>query len=275
MKNLNHSFRLIYLLILLYPYLSVYTQTLALYSHRVGNEPICKVQIFGERCSGTNFLHALLRENIDIGQKESDSWYYYGWKHFPMWLHVPYESNPPSESLERNYTFEGSENYLFVVIFRDPYDWIRSIHRQHHHLKPEMIVDFKHFIRSEWFSFVALDTNPVTGGNFENGMKLRTERIKNMLLIKDLVKNIYYVRYEILRDYPQEVLKEISEQFNITLKDYTPIILYKGDGHVYKESSYDPIEQEDLDYINSQLDSAVENSIGYQLIEKAEEINTR
>src|SRR5262245_48594429 len=49
-----------------------------------------EVQIFGERCSGTNFLEKLLKNNcpeLEITRKK------YGDKHFPCWFGFPFDAD--------------------------------------------------------------------------------------------------------------------------------------------------------------------------------------
>lgn len=269
----------IYFIYLLFPafLLSGHLQY-GLDAKRESCESINRFQIFGERCSGTNFLHCLLLENVDENLKfDSPNWYEYGWKHFPLWITVPFENNP-RESLLKNYNFEDSEKHLFIVIFRDPYDWIRSLHREPHHARASMLrKPLNVFITIPWDSQVPLDRNPLTGGNFESVLALRTARIINMLLIKEKVKNIYFVRYETVRDYPREVINEISELFDIPFKpDFTPIGSYKGKKyHPFVKSRYLDLSQEEVNLINSQLDEVTENAIGYQIIPIAEDVNRR
>lgn len=260
--------------------LSLSAADYGIYAHRECLDPINNLQIFGERYSGTNYLQSLLWENLDKSVIKDDplEWYNYGWKHFPLWLNVPFERNPKGSSM-KDYNFEGSDSYLFVIIFRDPYDWVRSIHKRPHHAQNLLHNrPFHEFIQLPWLCEVEIDLNPHTGLYFDNVLKLRSARINNMLLIKERVKNIYYVKYETIRDYPQEVLKEISEIFNIPLNpNFTPIIAYKGDkdGGAFTKSTYFDLSQTELEFINSQLEEAEENRIGYKLLDNAEDVNTR
>lgn len=243
---------------------------------------ITHYQIFGERCSGTNFLKCLVLQNLlnDDGPLIfSDE---YGHKHYPRWFEQPLEFY---NGLEKKYTFQGSENVLFIVIFRNPYDWLRSINKEPFDVAENLkSLPFSKFIRSTWRinkkdkalkpqidENPYLDCNPEDGAFFDNVMKLRTAKIKTMLEIKNRVNNIYFINYETLRDYPVDVLKEMAHIFNLQLQEhYEPVIYrrgYKKQGVLYKKKEYQAISVEDLDFINTQLDSLVENSIGYSLVD--------
>ena len=74
---------------------------------------ITKYTIYGERCSGTNYLENLINENFDVKL----TWEY-GFKH---WFGFNNLSN--------------SDDTLFICIVRNPVDWVNSFYRTPHHLK--------------------------------------------------------------------------------------------------------------------------------------------
>jgi len=246
-----------------------------LHANAKNSVPITKVFIIGERCSGTNYTTDLVINNFYLNKIGI------GHKHFPPWYELPmkcYLGDP------RYYTFEDVDDCLFIVIFRDPYDWMRSFYAKPYHADCSLKrISFSEFIRAPWrfkqndcvmqkeFAFNSfVDKDPVDGSEFENILKLRTAKIKTMLLIRDRAPNVYYINYEIVRDYPQEVLAEISTLFNvIPTSSYKPIVYQCKGGKIkaktYEEKTYAPISNEDLIYINSQLDPEVEGKINYTL----------
>ena len=246
--------------------------TYALYAHRHTDEPITQLALFSERSSGSNYVQRLIEVNSPLQRNESCM------KHFPPWFQLPIDDY---YGPRHHYTFEGTDNTLFVIIFRDPYDWVRSLHLQPYFVAPLIQnLSFSAFIRMPWIldrfdPIIAqerswnprIDLDPQTGFSFDNVFKLRTAKIETMLLIKERAKNVYYINYESARDHPQEVLAELSSFFHFPLYDtYTPRLLYKNQlGVPYAPKVYDPISDKDLLYINSQLDESLENSIGYQL----------
>ena len=68
--------------------------------------------IFGERCSGTNYLEQLILKNFEI-----DITWKYGWKHFSGF---------------NNY--KDSDDVLFLCIVRNPFNWIDSLFKFKYHL---------------------------------------------------------------------------------------------------------------------------------------------
>jgi hypothetical protein len=238
-----------------------------------GTAPITKFTVIAERASGSNYMEALMMFNAMIPTVP------FFHKHFPPWYELPLEKYFGEKNF---YTFENTDDYLFIVIFRNPYDWVRSLYRQPHLASVEMrSASFDAFLHRPWELdkrdplFAAeykynplLDRNPRTGAPFENILKLRTTKAKNMLMIKDKAKNVYFINYEVVRDHPQEVLAEISKIYQVPLKSsYTPIVHYKGHTALplYKGSKYRPLTPDQILYINSQLDKELEAQLGYSL----------
>lgn len=271
-----------YLFIFLFPFLNLFSLDYGLDAKREGTKPIRKLQIFSERCSGSNYLRTLLDTNFsfkpNLPNNDPTAMGDYGHKHFPPWFELPIEnfSGP-----NHYYTFNGNEDYLFVVIFRDPYDWIRSFYNTPFHAKSTIReLPFNQFIRTPWelkhndpiivkqqkFNSL-IDYDYVNNAPFENPLKLRTAKIRNMMMIKDRVKNIYYVNYEVVRDFPKQVIAEISKLFGLTPKQpFTPITKHNGDSKkIFKPKKYCEIDPIDLAYINEQLDQEIEEAIGYPL----------
>ena len=66
-----------------------------------------KYTIYGERCSGTNYLENIMDLNFDV-----EITWEFGWKHF-FGFH---------DEVLRNH----SDDTLFICIIRDPVDWFNS-----------------------------------------------------------------------------------------------------------------------------------------------------
>ena len=233
----------------------------------LSSHSICYFQIFGERCSGTNYLQSLLEKNFPDCKI---SWKY-GWKHFPCWYDTPwvrafhFENDPIYSELSEN------KEFLFIIIFRHPYDWLRSFYLQPHHVAEEHNhASFSTFIRDRWRlnrHCYKYDLDPINLCELENVMRLRTAKIRNMLKIKEKVLNVYYVNYEILRDKPHKVIAEISRLFSLKKqKKFRKQKNYKGNkGKRYNPIKYAAISMEDIYYINIHLDRELEAYLGYQL----------
>jgi hypothetical protein len=221
-------------------------------------------QIFGERASGTNFLIQLLLKNLPnikiVGR--------YGWKHF----------FPPAE-------FPNSDRCLFVVIYRDPFDWIRSLYLQPHHVHTSLEkLNFSGFIRAEWYCVfdelanvkpgdeqygkeMMVERNPDNGKRFENVIKLRTAKILAFEAIRDKVDHIEFVRYEDIKNNPAGFIDRIARKHDIaSAMNFTPVEKYKGiTDEKYVPKNYFDISNQDYQYILKQLDFEVEKIIGYRI----------
>ena len=73
---------------------------------------ITRFTIYGERCSGTNYLQELIELNFDV-----ETTWDYGWKHFFGFNDLL-----------------NSDDTLFICIVRNPIDWINSLYKNKHHL---------------------------------------------------------------------------------------------------------------------------------------------
>jgi len=201
--------------------------------------------------------------------------YDFAWKHFPPWFLYP--KHPESDYPEEFYTFEGGEKTLFIVVFRNAYDWVRSFHLQPHHAySTHTGLSLNQFVRKEWeveegagqgSSFI--DRNPIDNQPFANVLRMRSAKIENMLLMKGIVDNIYYVNYEALREHPEEVIQEICQVFHLAQNQpFQKVASYKREGsEKYRKTRYSKIHYRTLQFINSQLDWELEESIGYQRID--------
>lgn len=246
-------------------------------AERKNDVPLTKFAVFAERCSGSNYVESLIQLNFDLIEDA------YCHKHFPPWFTVPERA----QIHKQYHLFEKSVDTLNIIVFRDPYDWIRSLHGMPWHAQKSLFnMPFNKFIRSPWklnpnapvikeqrkFNSM-LDINPKTGRIFEDIFELRITKLRTMLKIKNHVANSYYVNYEVVRDHPQEVLHEIAEFFNVKAHSiFQPVIFYKGkeEKGVYEKKDYRPISLKDHAYINKKLNEKLEAKIGYSLIPPGE-----
>ena len=144
-----------------------------------------KVTIYGERCSGTNYLEQLLVLNFDVEIVWS-----YGWKHF-------FGFNDLS----------NSDDTLFIGIIRNLEDWINSLYREKHHLPKPLTKTIDTYLNDTFYSLldenteIMEDRNINTGERYKNIFELRL--VKNKYLIEKmpkLVKNYCLITYDDLVD---------------------------------------------------------------------------
>jgi len=168
--------------------------------------------IFGERCSGTNYLENLINLNFDI-----EITWKYGWKHFFGF----------QEDL-----LKESKDTLFICIVRNPVDWMNSLFRDRHHLPLRFIPNISYeeqidiFLNREFFSVndqehnykkwdkeLMTDRNIYTGQRYKNIFELRHTKIK--YLLEDLpkkVENTIFIKYEDLINNFENTMKKIKDK---------------------------------------------------------------
>ena len=159
---------------------------------------IKKFTIYGERCSGTNYLETIIKMNFDV-----DITWEYGWKHF----FGIYDD-----------LIKDSDDTLFICIVRNLPDWINSFYRSPYHLPKNLKNNVKNFLNNEFYSLpytwdskkrygepickiLGEDRNMFTGKRYKNIFELRHVKIKWMLEnLPNIVKNYLFIRYEDLID---------------------------------------------------------------------------
>lgn len=238
------------------------------------------IQIYGERNSGTNYLHFLLEENI----KNIKVGYKYGWKH--------------GFAKIENVAKGPVDKELVFAVFKDPYSWIVSMHGKPHHAPQLYKTPVSQFIRSEWACYeganydsrdlvkdpiqpdqeMLFERNPENGERFENVIALRTAKMKRLFELKEKIPNVSLFRYEDFLFKPRIKICEIAGKERLRLKGPVKISMgYFGknpDKKFDRKDYYDNKEyfkkftQDDLDYINKFLDPEMEKALGYEIVTK-------
>ncbi len=233
------------------------------------------IQIFGERGSGTNFLTSLIRKNYKGVKITSD----FGGKHWFIRDHRP--RGKPNKTTDNQCLrpLTDASDTLFIVVYRNPFDWLRSIHRKPFHGDGHWGLSFSDFIRKPWVSYTSkkLNQNWVDDAeNYflieeaENIVQLRTQKINHFNALKDVVDNICFLNYETLNE-DAEVMRGIASQYGIELQ--RPAIVNdpyhsrsgKKGRAGYVPRKYPEIDTKDIVFIRENLDWAVEQSMGYNL----------
>lgn len=227
--------------------------------------------VFGERNSGTNFVHSLLLKNFlwpfaPATQRIEQFGHRHGWKHgFPSAYTAPHD-------------------LLAVVVFRDPETWIRSLHNKPWHTHRSMRWrPISEFIRLEWHCIIddpnfgiakddprwgqelMIERDPVTGERFANIAHLRNAKNRGFLSMKARYDNVVHVRYEAVRDDPQGFVDLLAARYGLARAgDFAPV---EGNrGHANKEYTpkvYEELSDDDRRFIWDALDAAQEAKLGY------------
>lgn len=226
-------------------------------------------KIYGERCSGTNFVNTLLQQNLpDLKPEQRYNWE----KHNFV--------NPPF----------ALDTTLAVVVVREAFDWLRSLHRSPHQVGYwYRKVDFSGFLRHEWSGIfngfliqnqrqlpvrlkeLAYERHPMTGERIENVIELRNLKLASQLKVRNLYKHWAIVRFEEMRADPEAAVAAIAKQFSLrTLPSFKPVEKdvsnfslpgdQKGKG---RERDYATFSTEDRRFIMERLNLANEALVGY------------
>jgi hypothetical protein len=229
------------------------------------------VQLFGERCSGTNFVTSLIEKNFaGIALTKA-----FGGKHWFIKDHYP--RCRPNESTDYQCVrpLGNSSDTLFICLFRNPYDWIRSINASPYHAADHWGLSLSEFIRKPWRSFETTRLNPCwprRNDNYwfieeaENVLRLRSRKIEHLLNLSYRVANVCYVNYEsVVKN--NDLVREIADHYQIKLRHSVVLgeTKHLGSAHEreFKPRQYDPIDARDLAFIHEELDWVVERRAGY------------
>jgi hypothetical protein len=202
-----------------------------------------RIVIYGERCSGTNYLENLI--NLNFINKISDQ---YGSKHF--------------FGFYKNVLKNNSNKVLFICIVRDLVPWINSFFREKHHLPLKYKINLSenekidHFLNKEIFSINDYDhdykkwdkenmddRNIYTGKRYKNIFELRHTKIKWML--EDLpkkVKNYIFIRYE-------DLINDFENTMN-KLKDKGLIVKHNIDFPLNTDNYKNNINNKNIKFID-------------------------
>lgn len=222
--------------------------------------PIRRVQIFGERCSGTNYLQRLVLGNVRGVRLCWD----FGWKHF---FHRP--------------GVEAATDCLFLVVHRDPFDWLQSLNRHPWHADPGLHgLPFGIFIRREWRCVwdetaavrpgdprygteMAIERDPATGLRFANPMRLRTAKLKDWDEVGRSAASHARVRFEDLAADPRGVADALTARFALRRRWRFRDPGW-GSGRA-GPARYPAVTGDDRAFIVGELDAEVEAALGYDL----------
>lgn len=231
---------------------------------------ITHVQVFGERRSGTNYAVSLLQKNLPLRRT-----HLYGWKHgFPVMPVIP-------------------ARVLFVAMVRDPFDWVRSFYANPFEARRDLLdLPFSEFIRAEWHGVfrprrqdwakwgygerspkfgageeLQLDRHPITGLPFANILELRRVKLQGHLSLAARGANCIVIRYEDLRDDPEEAIGSIRSIFGIEggAESFVPVTGRASPTRAGGRSAPPFAEwtTDDLSHVRDGLDPLLEARLGY------------
>ena len=227
-----------------------------------GDVPITRVQIYGQRCSGTNLVTRAIEANMP-GVAITEA---FGFKHWFV---------PPQTLFVKD--------TLVLVVARDAYDWARSLHRQPWHAHPELKAKpFDAFNRSDWHSYwddhfghiepghpmhgdeMLHERNPETGERFANCIAKRTAKLRHWSSLTNRAHNVALLGYDAFARDPAAFVTALAAAMGLERHEpFVPITSYKGQGHApYVPTAYPDLAAEDAAHIAAWLDPEVEAAFG-------------
>lgn len=171
-------------------------------------------QLYGERCSGTNYFHGIFQILTGLPGKET---YIkkYGWKHF--FLSIDYSNKIKSDG----------DNILFIGLVRDPYDWLNSLFNKQYHLPLNNRKNMKSFLLSQYWSTHRVQPNDLAeteimedrnwnGKRFKNIFEARKVKCEYLFYeLPKIAQNSYFVNYTNWLEDTKEQTEKISKQFDL------------------------------------------------------------
>lgn len=236
--------------------------------------------IYGERCSGTNYLESLILENFNI-----ELTWKYGWKHF-FGFH----------------NLSNSDNTLFICIVRNPVDWLNSLYRDKWHI--EHYKSLRDFFTKEFYSTTNIyrkngeltnqlkygiltkignpiiiynkkkkleimeDRNIFTKKRYCNIFEMRKNKLKFMIDVLPLkVKHYILVKYEdLISNFDEEISRIANCGLQIKNKDSFPknIFYYKKNKNkLFKNNKPSKKIPESLIFENPNYKKHFDRQLGY------------
>lgn len=220
---------------------------------RPQNQKITRYTILGERCSGTNFLTAAIKNNFRLNFNYICHKHFYGFTDF---------SKPEYDDT------------LFIAIIREPYEFMNSLKKTPWHLPNYLKENIESFLNKEVYSN-HVDNNNIedlndrhihTKEKYKNIFELRKVKAEYLLHhIPKMVKNFIFIRYETLRDHYNKTLQLMADFYDLPRihPKFVPIISYKGEKYFfYKPNKLYIIKPEQV-YEHRDFDKNLEKKLGY------------
>jgi len=240
------------------------------WNHFSGNR-LERLKVCGERCSGTDFVWHLLHGNFHQLQVVSSTDYVQ--KHCLWWFGTP-SGLDNLDSLHLNsFYIDFLDDCLIVVVIRDPYDWLRSYYH-YQWCVPKSLWNnaFHDFVSREWIPTIKpLEDRKGDYSNidfwhpsFRNILELRKGKTENYLELGHRVGNYLFVRYEDVRDNPEEFIEYVGNYFALQkTPSFDEVDTHMASHVPYVPKHYFSIASEDLQFINQEIDWELENKVGY------------
>lgn len=225
---------------------------------------ISKVKIFGERCSGTNYLENLIVENFKVEYICNNN--IFGQKHF-FGFH----------------SLEHSEDTLFICIIRHYHSFLNSLWKDKWHISPLQRRKKEYFLYSQHWSYmdkkeysvkdfgkeIMEDRHIYTKKRYKNILELRYIKLKWMKeTLPKKVKHCIIIRYEDLIDNFNETMDRLHKKgLPLLFPSSFPKNYYhykKNPKKLFIPEKKNDIEKEEIEN-HPFFQSSIEKELGYLL----------
>eukprot|EP00457_Paulinella_chromatophora_P011788 gb/GEZN01011950.1/.p1 GENE.gb/GEZN01011950.1/~~gb/GEZN01011950.1/.p1 ORF type:complete len:369 (+),score=45.48 gb/GEZN01011950.1/:98-1108(+) len=262
-----------------------------------------KIEVFGERCTGTNWF--VMTCTLNFGKSFLPATHKdpnrpalifqpHGWKHGHL----------DAEMIKRRVAENNQETNrtLFIVLTKNPYSWVESLRRTPHHATHHQSLSMHDFLRKEWTSYYGnwMDKNAKLrlmtddlqpdGTPYSNVLTMRTGKMLSHIRIKDLVSHAEVIRYEDAMFNGTWIFNRLASKYGLefvhgNFVDNTaqcgPYSFSTGKCKETKEAKerylkrrryYDnqgylkSYSKSDLNFVWEQLNETLEASLGYTLV---------
>jgi len=258
---------------------------------------VTKLKVFGERNTGTNFVEALLKRNVDCQIVSGNLSRFYSWR-FTL-AHKLLSPERAFTYIERardkiyvkRFAVDGGWKHAkvpnfpdgigaypagmgIIAITKNPYAWLLSLHKRpyqgtlHTRFNP---LTFSEFIRAPWRTV----GREYADASYKTPIHLWNDKVAAYFGLSDHAPTLIRRYEDVIMDMPQ-FLSTVSATFGTPLLETTdiPAGSSKKDGRTtaeiiayYRDSQWrSSISDEDMAFINAQLDSKTMNEIGYSIL---------
>lgn len=225
-----------------------------------------ELAFFGERCCGVTYVEQRMMETFP-GLKTTNE---YGWRHGFV--------NP---AYIKPTTF-------CVVVVRNALDWVQHLHRTPFQAGEwSQDAPISAFLRNEWscttngrvlgkpFQKLGLARNtellterhPMTGARIRNVIELRNLKMLSLLKLQHMTPNCAYLRYEDMVNAGDEMMDMLQSKLGLQRRaDMAEIELdlaLQGDPDTDVQTPVADLSEDDLRFIDTELDHATEAAFGY------------
>lgn len=217
---------------------------------------INKFTIFGERNSGTKYIKKMLKQMLYLDYTKE-----YGFKHWYIKDLIPRGEINTTTDYEAVKSLNDSDDTLFIVIVRNPYDWVGSMYRRPYHMKHVNKNSIYDFITSKYISYGKRprskreklkkslwceNTNhkyPFFIEEADNLIALRNLKNDHFNNLKYKVKNYFLITQETLKNDLENMIIKFDLQYRFL------------DLPNYREPNQYPLDEKTIQFINENLDN--------------------